>query len=365
MVARRLMSGPVLYLVPDLLGLPSGIARYSWLVCRALTEAGVTLNVLALLDDPAQALSMLRHQGCGGSRQAFVWQALRCALRQRPLLIMVGHPHFAALGWLLGRLARARVITWIYGIDAWTPLSAARRWGLRRSERIIAISQYTARRALDVNKLPAEKIRILQGCLDSQVIEQLPYARTTGAPPNLLTVARLSLAEQYKGHDRVIRALPAVLAQCPHVIYHIVGDGDWWPVLKQLAQQTGVSHAVHFHGRVSNEELKRRYADASIFVMPSTQEGFGFVFVEAMAYGVPAIGGNVDATPEIILNGQTGYCVDPASTEEIAAAVLRLLRDEALRQQLGQQAAQHVRDKFNFARFQSQLLAYLREVAPV
>ena len=57
--------------------------------------------------------------------------------------------------------------------------------------------------------------------------------------------------------------------------------------------------------------MQRRYAEASIFIMPSTQEGFGFVFAEAMAYGVPAIGGNRDATPEVIMDGETGYCVNP------------------------------------------------------
>jgi glycosyltransferase involved in cell wall biosynthesis len=357
------MPNKVLYLVPDLLGPPGGIALYCRLVCQALAESDVLVNVLALRDKPGQALNGVNYQGCGGSRPTFVRRAVQQVLRQHPALIIVGHPNFATLGALLGMLGRARVVTWLYGIDAWTPLSAARRWGLRHSDRLIAISQYTARRAVEVNTLPADKLRVLYNCLDTQFAAQSPLDRTPDTRWNLLTVGRLSLAEQYKGHDMVIRALPAVLAQFPEVIYHIVGDGDWRPTLETLAQQMGVAQVVRFHGRVSDEELRQRYAEASIFIMPSTQEGFGFVFAEAMAYGVPAIGGNVDATPEVIKDGDTGYCVNPTSSDEIAQAITRLLSDEALRQRLGQQAARHVREKFGFVQFQQQLLAYLREIA--
>jgi glycosyltransferase involved in cell wall biosynthesis len=292
---------------------------------------------------------------------------VRQVLRQRPVLIIIGHPHFAALGGVLGLLGRARVVSWLYGIDAWTPLSAPRRWGLRRSDRLIAISHYTARQAVEVNALPADKVCVLHNCLDPHFVAYATpqSARSASATPNLLTVGRLSLTEQYKGHDRVIRALPAVLAHFPAAVYHIVGDGDWRSALEALAQQTGVAHAVCFHGRVSDEELRRRYAEASIFVMPSTQEGFGFVFAEAMAYGIPAIGGNLDATPEVIADGETGYCVDPRSVSEIAQAVTHLLADDDLRQRFGRQAARHVREKFGFTRFQQQLLAYLDEVTPI
>lgn len=354
----------ILYLVPDLLGPPGGIALYCRLVCSALTAAGLSVEVLALLDSPGPGLPGLRYQACRGSRPAFIRQALFSVFRERPVLIIVGHPNFAVLGGLLGILGRARVVTWLYGIDAWTPLSAARCWALRQSDRLVAISHYTAQRAAEVNALSADKMRVLYNCLDPKFVETLPERRVS-VTPNLLTVGRLSLAEQYKGQDRVIRALSAVLAQFPDTVYHIVGAGDWRPTLEALAQQTGVAQAVRFHGRVSDEELQQRYAEASVFIMPSTQEGFGFVFAEAMAHGVPAIGGNVDATPEVIKDGETGYCVNPDSIEEIARAVLRLLADEALRRRLGVQAARHVRGKFGFAQFQQQLLTCLREVAPI
>jgi len=359
---------PILYLVPDLLGSPGGIARYCQMVCHAMLNGGFKLDVVALWDhseagaEAAHRFPAMSYQPCAGSRAGFVQKATLTALRQRPHLIMVGHAHFAPLGWALARLTGARVVTFLYGIEAWEPLSSARRYALQRMDQLVAISQHTARQAVDSNDLPASALRILYNCLDPQ-FEQ-PVNRNLTAPPSLLTVARINQAERYKGHDVVIRALPEILRHFPDLIYDIVGDGAGRPALEQLAQQVGVAPAVRFHGRVSDERLRQFYANASIFIMPSTHEGFGFVFAEAMAYGVPAIGGNVDATPEVIVDGETGYCIDPTSTEEIARTVTRLLSDDMLWQRLGTQAARHVREQFGYARFQQQLHTYLGEVVP-
>ncbi len=178
----------------------------------------------------------------------------------------------------------------------------------------------------------------------------------------MLTVARLSIQEQYKGHDYVIRALPILLARFPDLVYHIIGGGSWRPQLEKLAAQENVSEAVHFHGIVSEEELHRLYAEASLFIMPSRGEGFGFVFLEAMAQGTPVIGGNVDATPEVIADGETGYLVNPTSVEAIVAAASRLLGDETLRRRMGQAGRRRVEQEFSFSQFQRQLVSYLSEI---
>ena len=128
--------------------------------------------------------------------------------------------------------------------------------------------------------------------------------------------------------------------------------------------QEGAAHAVHFHGVVSEEALRRHYAEASLFIMPSRAEGFGFVFLEAMAQGMPCIGGALDATPEVIVDGETGYLVDPTSVEAIVQAAARLLGDETLRQRMGQSAILHVEQKFSFQHFQQRLLSYLLELCP-
>src|SRR5690606_2090267 len=146
----------------------------------------------------------------------------------------------------------------------------------------------------------------LHNCLDPQFQPQKIKAGKS-ASLSLLTVARMSLNEQYKGYDVVIRALPQLLAQFPGLIYNVVGDADGRPMLEALAAEQGVAHAVRFHGVVSEEELVRHYHEASVFVMPSRFEGFGFVFLEAMTYGKPVVCGNEDASVEVVRDKTTGF----------------------------------------------------------
>ena len=363
------MKNRLVYLVPDLLGPPGGIARYCRLVLHALSQGGIDVHVVALMDrdgSPTKSVAQLpgvAYTPCAGSRPAFVRQATRHARQARPGLIVAGHVNFAPLGWALARLVRAPLATFVYGIDAWSPLSRSRRLALQHSDGIIAISRYTATQAAQANALNPSRLRVLHNCLDPQ-IALTPAKPQRNGPPSLLTVARMSLAEQYKGHDMVLRAMPELLRRFPDLHYDIVGDGDARPGLQALAKQLGVAAAVRFHGVVSEAELHRHYAQASLFIMPSRAEGFGFVFLEAMAHGLPVIGGNMDATPEVVVHGETGLLVTPTSVDEIVQAVSRLLKDDALRQRMGEAAQRHVADHFSYAEFRRQLVEELSQVAP-
>lgn len=360
------MTPSILYLVPDLLGPPGGIARYCRLTAQALRETGVPLRVVALMDRRDTAPTRLPAESytpCGGSRSAFVRQATLTALQARPRLILAGHVNLAPLGWALARLVRAPLATFVYGIDAWTPLSRSRRRALQSSDRIIAISRYTACRAAQANALDPAQLRVLHNCLDPQLELTSPDPQRDGAP-SLLTVARMSLAEQYKGHDVVIRAMPELVRRFPDLRYDIVGDGDARPGLQALAAQMDVAEAVRFHGVVSESALQAHYAQASLFIMPSRAEGFGFVFLEAMAHGLPVIGGNVDATPEVIVDGETGLLIDPTSVEAVIEAVSRLLSDDDQRMRMGETAQRHVADTFSYPGFRRQLIEELTQVAP-
>jgi phosphatidylinositol alpha-1,6-mannosyltransferase len=178
----------------------------------------------------------------------------------------------------------------------------------------------------------------------------------------MLTVARLSQAEQYKGHDFVIRAMPTLLERFPKLVYHVVGDGDWRRDLDALAGQMRVERAVRFHGSVSEQELRRHYAQASVFVMPSRAEGFGFVFLEAMAHGLPVVAGNVDATSEVVVDGETGYLVDPTSVRALVTAISRLLGDRDLRLLMGSAGRARVRENFGYDRFRMRLSELLADL---
>src|SRR5262249_54390522 len=151
----------------------------------------------------------------------------------------------------------------------------------------------------------------------------------TGGKKVLMTVSRLASSEQYKGHDRVICALPKVLSQRPDSIYLIVGDGDDRLRLQSLAVKCGVAENVQFTGFVPAEELPDYFRLADVFVMPSAGEGFGIVFLQAMATGVRVIAGNRDGSRDPLCDGTLGTLVDPENCEEMASAIVSALDDPA------------------------------------
>jgi phosphatidylinositol alpha-1,6-mannosyltransferase len=146
-----------------------------------------------------------------------------------------------------------------------------------------------------------------------------------------VTIARLAAAEGYKGHDRVIRVLPRVVEQHPDTLYVVVGEGDDRARLEKLAAQCGVHEKVCFAGRVPVDELPDYLHLADVMVMPSTGEGFGIVFLEAVASGIDVIGGNQDGSLDPLADGILGRAVDPENGAELASAICAMLRDPVAR----------------------------------
>jgi phosphatidyl-myo-inositol dimannoside synthase len=336
------------------------------MVCQALDDLGTSLSIVALNDPQAghreapAAFPHASYQACGRRRSKFVLKALG-ALRERPDIVLVEHPNHSALGWLLARLSRAPLVIVAHGIEIWRPLAITRRWAFRRADRVLCVSGVTAARATRSNQLDSAKSRVLHNCLDPEHAVG-PILSQPSSSPSLLTVSRLSGAEGYKGHQHVIRSLPLLLKDYPDLVYDVVGDGDRRPELESLAVEQGVAHAVRFHGLVSEEALSRHYAEADIFVMPSRSEGFGYVFIEAMAHGKPVVAGNQDAAVEVVRDGETGYLIDPNSVCELTDRLKRLLRDADLRKRMGSRGAEVVKADFGFDTFGSNLAVYLAEV---
>ena len=171
----------------------------------------------------------------------------------------------------------------------------------------------------------------------------------------LLTVGRLISSEPGKGVDAVIRALPEVLKHSPDLLYVVIGEGDLKPHLEKLAQDSAVQDHVLFAGQQTAENLRRYYSRADLYVMPSRQEGFGLVFLEAMASGKPVMAANFGGAAEIIQEGRTGFLVDPDHPAQLADRLVRLLEDEALRQKMGAAGRQLVAERYAFPRFEEDL----------
>jgi glycosyltransferase involved in cell wall biosynthesis len=228
-------------------------------------------------------------------------------------------------------LSRAKLWTTTHGVDVWQPGPRLDNAGLRRSDLVTTVSEYTRGRLREWSGIPVERIRLLHNTIDLG-------RYTPGPPPRqlierydargkkvLLTVGRLSVHERYKGQDRVIRVLADLERASGPLCYIVAGSGDDRPRLEQLARECNVSHLVQFAGFVPDEEIQDHYRLADVFVMPSTGEGFGIVFLEAMACGCPVIAGNRDGSVDALAHGELGRLIDPHSPEELLQALVATL----------------------------------------
>jgi phosphatidyl-myo-inositol dimannoside synthase len=306
--------------------------------------------------------------GCGGSKIRFVSLVCQLAIRQ-PRIIVALHPNQAPVVGATKILAPGvRSIVVVHGVEVWTPLPAARRWSLQSADRVLAPSEYTLSRAMKEQRLPASKGRKVAWSLGPEFDPRLDLAAGSSAPAGfprgriILTVGRWEASEAYKGVDHLIAALPTLLRIFPDIQLVAVGEGSDLPRLQSLARESGVSGHVHFLPFIAHDELLNAYDHCDVFAMPSRGEGFGLVFIEAMARGKPVIGGAHGGVPEIIDDGINGYLVGYGDIEQLADRLQGLLSNDSRRREMGAHALAKARREFTFARFLSELNIVLTEL---
>jgi len=179
----------------------------------------------------------------------------------------------------------------------------------------------------------------------------------------IISVARLD--EAYKGIAQVICAVARLRATVLGLRYDIIGRGLLEPSLKALARALRVEDIVHFRGEISETDLTAAYKRASVFVLPSAKEGFGIVFLEAWKQGLAIICGNVDASQEVVINGECGIVIDPADIDTLSSSILRLLQDQALATQMAKQGLERVRSHFSGAAFEQTLHHIMDEMSAI
>ncbi len=302
-----------------------------------------------------------RYRACESSKARALAAFGELAARLRPDVILYGHVLLAPLAAAARLLSpHSRNLLFVHGHEVWTE-PFRRRIGWRDRlvvgsciDEVVSVSRLTARRMAAGYGLPESRFRLLPNAVDRPPASPAPRLGN-GGPRRMITVARLGLKDRYKGCDRVIRALPRVLAEVPQAGYDIVGDGPQRPELERLAESLGVRAAVRFWGYVDDAELEKIYGRAQLMVMPSTGEGFGIVFLEAWRHGLPVVAGNRDASSEVVTDGVTGVCVDPESVDEIADAVTGLLKDGGRAARLGQQGYRTLVERYTHERFRENL----------
>jgi phosphatidylinositol alpha-1,6-mannosyltransferase len=249
----------------------------------------------------------------------------------------------------------------LHGIEVWRPLSEADVRVLRRAAVRIANSEFTATRVRREHPRIGPVVACPLALAPDEDARARSVAPRAGAQrePLALMVGRMDASEAYKGHAEAIGAWPAVVAACPGARLVIAGDGADRPRLAAMAEATPVAANIEFTGYLERSRLAELYDRASVFLMPSRGEGFGLVYLEAMARGLACIGSLHDAAGDLIEDGVTGYLVDQRDSAAIAQRIASLLSDASLRDRMGRAGYARFQTSFSFERFSSQLIGLI------
>jgi phosphatidyl-myo-inositol dimannoside synthase len=368
-------SNRIAGLFPDLLGV-GGVQEAGRQTAAALDEIarrlGWSLELLSLNDRPGAGVLRVQGReipfaGFGRAKIQFVIAAMRLA-RKNARFALAAHPYLA----LPARLMKVRspglkTIVMSHGIEVWNRLPFLRRRALLQADLLLAPSSDTARKLVEIQTAPAEKIRRLPWPVNAEILRFADSPASLHLPPAfpqglvILTVGRWSAAERYKGADDLIEAFALLQKSMPNLKLVLVGGGDDLPRLRKLAADRGVADRVSFLEGLSREQLAACYARCDIFALPSTGEGFGIVFLEAMAFGKPVIGANSGGIPDLVENEINGLLIPPRDKEQLVKVLKSLLEDATLRTHLGASGAERVRRDYTFASFAMNLAQILAD----
>lgn len=371
------MGKNVLLLTLRTFSATGGIEKVSRQVGKALYE--LTLNdeqdnftVLSMYDRQEDMnekyFPRTAFKGYSQKKALFICDAIRKGIQKD--IVVLSHINLLLAGFLIRLLSpKTKLVMFAHGIEVWEPLSASRKWMLKHCDLILAVSQFTRDKLVEIQGIPEDKIRVLNNCLDPFLAMPVSSEKETALKQRyhirdqdtvLMTLTRLSSKEKYKGYDSVLSAVPELKKQYPHLKYLIVGKYDEAEKkrLDAIIDALGLGNDIIFAGFIPDEELAAHFQIADLYIMPSKKEGFGIVFIEAMYYGKPVIAGNRDGSADALCHGQFGLLVNPDDPAEITNAVAMVLANK----QTFIPNLQAVTDKFSFPVYKEKLDAVLRKL---
>jgi phosphatidylinositol alpha-1,6-mannosyltransferase len=321
----------MLALVTDAFGGRGGIAQYNRDFLGALAEAEVLSSIRVLprqapdLSAPPETIEQMRARP---GRIAYSAAALRAVLFTSVDLVFCGHLFMAPLAALIAQIKSAKLIVQTHGIEVWQPPSRAQRAALGEADLVLCVSRHTRSAVLSWATIAPERVLVVPNTVREVFTPGDGSSRRSALALEgkrvLLTVGRMDSRERYKGHDRVIAAIPYLVAKGHDICYLVVGEGDDRLRLEALAAEAGVRDKVRFLGALDLQCLVETYRMADLFVMPSTGEGFGVAFLEAMASGTPALGLGTGGALDALADGELGTAI---SERDLPAAIARALDD--------------------------------------
>lgn len=311
----------ILFIAGDV-NLIGGIEKYNRDFLAALGKTGVHTSLVT------------RNRGGLWAKISFVFRVLWAFARQRPDYICCAHLNFAPVCLALKYLFNARYTLTLYGIEIPRINGWLKRKAVSEAVFLITISEYA--RNLILEQLPgaSDRIYMLPSAVDGAIFRitgknrQLEARHGLTGRPVILSLARLSTPE-HKGQDRVLKSLPMVLEQVPDAIYLVVGGGTDERVDAMLRAHPELRRSVVFAGAAADDLRVDYYNLADVYVLPSKFEGFGIVFIESLACGIPVVASDAYGCRAGLLNGELGLLVPPDDVPAIAKAIVAILKTTA------------------------------------
>ena len=273
--------------------------------------------------------------GFAGDKLSFVANSVNTG--READVIIISHINLLMAGWLIKKAnPSAKIILIAHGIEIWGKLNISKKNMLPVCDRIISVSNFTAEKIATFHNIEAFKISVINNCIDPF----LPMAeshfstqtlrdkyRIDEGDTVLMTLTRLTARDRYKGYDCVLEALKVLIKNNRKIKYLLAGGYSKSEkiFIDGLIKEHGLANNVILTGYIPESELTPHFLMADIYLMPSTKEGFGIVFIEAMYYGLPVIAGNQDGSTDALLNGELGLLIEPNNAGAIAIAVEKMM----------------------------------------
>jgi phosphatidyl-myo-inositol dimannoside synthase len=325
----------VLMLVTDAYGGHGGIAFYNRCLAEALAEMPEVSEIVVVPRVMRFAPSVIPPKirfvhAAAGSKYRYVAAVMRLAAQDFDLVIC-GHINLLPVAVPYSKLKRRPLALAAFGIDVWTAPSAWVRALVRQADAIWAISAVTRDRMNEWVGWPQSKYALVPPAIRLEQFGMAPprpelVARFGLADRKVvMTLARLAGFERYKGIDEILETLPALLEEDPSLTYMILGDGDDRVRLERKAQALGIASQVVFTGFIEEADKADYLRLARVFALPGKGEGFGIVYLEALACGVPVVGSRLDGSRDALLDGELGELADPNDPQSVRECILRAL----------------------------------------
>lgn len=364
-------SKKILFLSLTAFSFTGGIEKFNRAFLKALSdiqkEGNIAAEACSAYDDKADTKYFPndKYKGFNGRRFRFAIHVLLNAHKYDTIIL--SHIHLSSVTWIVKALFPSTQIMLIaHGIEVWRKLSTLQKKILQKSDRILAVSAYTKQKLVEVHGIDTGKITVFHNTIDPYFIYPVNFNKPRylldryGLEPKdrvIFTLTRLSASEKNKGYDYIISAVSHLKTIFPRLKYILAGKYDEREKkrIDSSVEMNEVKDNVLLPGFVRDEEVTDHYLLADVFILPSQKEGFGIVFIEAIACGLPVIAGNKDGSIDALKNGELGLLVDPENETEILHTLEKCLdgngRDVLARKELQQK----VYEAFGFETFKGNL----------